>query len=251
MRSEKQILDSYKDLIKNVYGGEFLKFSVDVINAWVSKRTRGHIKKILEPNSLETAVMVLANAIYFKGIWHFQFEKKETRDSDFFSQSGETLQVPMMHQTATFRYDNNPSMQILEMVYKGYERFSRTKKVSMVVFLPKKRSGLPKVEDWITAELLQKSIASLQKRKVEVFFPRFSLETEYKLSKPIKDIGIAEAFTPSANFLGMSNDPGVIMIEEIIHKATIDVDEEGTVATAATAVRMTLGAPMQKPCCRS
>jgi serpin B len=234
MKIERQILDSYKNLIKSVYRGEFLEFSVGVINNWVSRQTRGHINRIVD--NMDAAVLVLVNAIYFRGLWDRQFEKENTRDSDFFLMSGKTARVPLMHQMNTFRYTENPSMQILEMVYKGHQRSGRLERVSMVIYLPKKRDGLAELERGVTAEFIQQTIASLRKCNVDVFFPRFSLETAYGLNEPIKGMGIAEAFTPDADFSGMTADPQGLRIDSIIHKATIDVDEKGTVATAATAL---------------
>jgi len=243
MKVERQILDSYKNLIKSVYRGEFLKFSANAINDWVSKQTRGHITKIVD--DLKTAVLMLVNAIYFRGVWDFQFEKDNTRDSDFYMMSRKSVPVPLMHQTDKFRYAEKPGMQVLDMVYKGHQRSGKLEQISMVVFLPRKRDGLAKFEGGLTAKFVQQSIASLREREVEVFFPRFSLETQYELYKPVKDMGMTEAFTPEANFSGMTAEPAGLMIDSIIHKAMIDVDEEGTLATAATALLMPTAAPFR------
>jgi serine protease inhibitor len=240
MKAEKQILASYKSLIKNVYRGDILDFSVNAINDWVSRQTRGHITHIVD--NLNTAVLILVNAVYFKGLWDFQFDKHETKDSDFYLLSAKTARIPLMHQIDTFRYAEKPAMQILEMVYKGCKQSGTPEQLSMVVFLPKKRNGLPKLEKRITAEYVQKTIASLTERRVKIFFPRFNLETEYELKEPVKDMGMAEAFTQNADFSGITDNPEGLMIQSIIHKATINVDEEGTVATAATAIKEVSGA---------
>jgi serpin B len=240
MKVKRDILDSYKNLIKSVYRSEFLEFSADVINAWVSKQSRGHINKIV--GDLKTSVLMLISAIYFRGVWDSRFEKYKTRESDFFLPSGKIVQVPLMHQTDAFRYVKIPTVQILEMAYKGYKRPGALEKLSMVVFLPRKRNGLPELEKSITAEFIQQSIASLQRRTVEVFFPSFRLDTTYELLVTLEGMGMAEAFTQSANFSGMTDNPEGLMIESVIHKATIDVDEQGTVATAATALGMEFGA---------
>jgi serpin B len=198
------------------------------------------------------AVLILVNAIYFRGVWEYQFKKGKTRESDFFLTSGETARVPLMSQKATFRYAEKHAIQILEMEYKRYKRSGTTERVSMIVFLPSERDGLPKLEEEFTAEFIQQSIASLRKLEVEVFFPRFSLETAYKLNEAIKNMGIVAAFTEDANFSGMTDDPRGLKIESIIHRATIDVGEKGTVAAAATMVEMTLiGLPPPPPVFRA
>lgn len=251
VKSEGQILKSYRNLIKSVYGGEILKFSSDVINKWVSKKTHRHVREIVNDAALANAGLMLLNAIYFRGIWENQFKKGKTRESDFFLTSGETVRIPLMNQKASFRYAKKPAIQILEMEYKGYKRSGTTERVSMMVFLPSERDGLPKLEEEFTAEFIQQSIASLQKLEVEVFFPRFSLDTKCKLNKAIEDMGIVAAFADNADFSGMTDDPRGLKIESIIHRATIDVDEKGTVAVAATMVGMLLGPPPSLPVFRA
>jgi len=244
--NDRYILDSYKDFIRNVYGGEFLEFSASHINNWVSKKTHGHIKEIIDPSSFGTTLLVLLNAVYFKGVWQFQFKKNKTSDSDFFLPSGKTVQVPMMHQVAFFPYDENPSMQILEMIYRG-----KIRDISMVVFLPKERNGLHRFEESISAKMLQKNMRNLRKREVEVFLPRFRIEAGYRLDDAFKDMGMVDAFTTDADFSGMTDNPDGLMFEKILHKATIDVDEKGTVAAAVTAMMMTLGSYQPPPVFRA
>jgi serpin B len=244
--SDRHILDSYKDFIKNVYGGEFLEFSAGHINNWISKKTRGRIKKIIDPSSLGTTLLILLNAVYFKGVWQFQFKKNNTSDSDFYLPSGKTVQVPMMRQVALLPYDENPSMQILEMAYRG-----RMRDISMVVFLPKERNGLSRFEEIISAKLLQQNMSNLREREVEVFLPRYSIEAGYKLNNAFRGMGMVDAFTTDADFSGMTDNPDGLMFEKILHKATIDVDEKGTVAAAATAMMMTLGSYNPPPVFRA
>lgn len=121
----------------------------------------------------------------------------------------------------------------------------------MVVFLPKERNGLQRFEESISAKLIQQNMRNLRKREVEVFLPRFRIEAGYELSNAFKDMGMVDAFTTDADFSGMTDNPEGLMFEKILHRATIDVDEKGTVATAATAMMMTLGSYEPPPVFRA
>jgi len=214
------------------------------INAWVSEKTRGKIREIVKPEMIsEMLRLILVNAIYFKGDWENKFEKDFTIDEPFYDPKPVAKLVPLMRQTETFSYADDGVVQVLGMPYKGNE-------LSMIAVLPKKRDGLPAVEGNLRPELLDKWQGMLSPQRVEVWFPKFKLETDYDLAPDLRAMGMALAFNPTgADFSGML-DPklGRLFISFVIHKAFVEVNEKGTEAAAATAVGMELAsARMPEP----
>jgi len=209
------------------------------INTWVAEQTRGKIKNIID--SIDTEMrLILINAIYFKGMWEKTFDKKYTKDEHFTLISGEKLLVPMMHQTKNFNYLEEEQFQILEMPYKENLIFGTSERISMVIFLPKRFNSLSDLENLLTYEMIEDYLSRLREQytqKVKVFFPRFTINMKYQLTKCLSDLGITEAFTKNADFSGISKEP-VIFISDIIHKAFVEVNERGTEAAAVTAIRV-------------
>ena len=211
------------------------------INAWVECQTNKKIKDLIKKGVLDSLTrLVLANAIYFKGIWASQFEKSATKDDKFWVTSDTSVDVPLMSQQCEFKYMENAHMQILELPYGGEE-------LSMIVLLPKKIDGLLQVETWLTAENLKAFLPLLHKRKVVVYLPRFKMRSRFGLETTLASMGMPDAFKPSiADFSGMDG-TRMLYISAVIHKAFVDVNEEGTEAAAATGVVMTLTAAPVTP----
>jgi serpin B len=200
------------------------------INAWVEDRTREKIKELLKPGVLTPLTrLVLTNAIYFKGNWASEFKKERTSDAPFHVTPERTVNVPTMRQTAKFGYTDTPGLQVLEMPYVGGE-------LSMVVLLPKKADGLAEFEATLSAAQLKTWVSRLRTRKVAVFLPKFKLEFGIGLAKTLAAMGMPRAFDDRrADFSGMDG-TRELYISAVIHKAFVDVNEEGTEAAAATAV---------------
>ncbi|HAH07293.1 MAG TPA: hypothetical protein DCM05_12355 [Elusimicrobia bacterium] len=221
--------------------------SSDKVNAWVAARTNDKIKSIVSPAMFAGALrLVLTNAVYFKGNWLDEFDKSATRDEPFFFGGGQKS-VPLMNRKGDYRYAEAPELQVLGMPYKG-------KELSMVVLLPKAKDGLPALEAALTKEKLDAWVASLSEGEVVVTFPKFKLETDYSLTDTLKAMGMPLAFTrcglgaPCADFSGII-DPAKdqLSIDVVLHKAFVEVNEEGTEAAAATAVGMVGAASMPPP----
>ncbi len=172
--------------------------------------------------------LVLTNAIYFKGNWQLQFKKEQTRNEPFKLGGDKTVSAPLMHQQARFGYFDAPDFQLLEMPYSGND-------LSMVVLLPKKLDGLASLEKGLTAGNLGAWLKGAREQKVRVTLPRFRLTAEFELSKALAGLGMPSAFSQSADFTGMGGSPGELSLSAVIHKAFVDVNEEGTEAAAATA----------------
>lgn len=213
--------------------------AVRTINSWVADNTKQKIQNLIDGLDRET-VMVLVNAIYFKGKWAEPFKKEMTRDGDFTLASGEKTTVPMMHQTKKFAYSETDAMQILEMPYVG----NRT---SMVVILPRDPAGIAKIEDQLETQTLARWTSWLNSpREVIVTLPKFKMTWgTFDLKPAFENLGMHAPFSgTNADFSGMKEMKGTldrIVISKILHKAFVEVNEEGTEAAAATAVIMVRG----------
>lgn len=232
------ILKSYLESAQTLYQANLksVDFGKDktreYINTWVEAETNGKIKNLFAPNSLDkNTSLILVNAIYFKGKWIKTFKKDNTNNALFHVNENVKIPVPMMSQTERFNYGFVEEMdaQFIELPYENDD-------FSMFIFLPNKISGLQKVIEQITLELLMKSTDSknMQKTKLEIHIPRFKIEESYDLTSHLKNMGMLDAFSQKANLSGIS-DVG-LFVSKVIHKAFIEVNEEGTEASAATGV---------------
>ncbi len=199
------------------------------INGWVEEKTKDRIRDLLKPGVLSRdTTMVLANAIYFKGRWLDEFDKKQTKDAPFHLADGKTVTAPLMHRTGAYRYGQFDGLQVLETPYQGGD-------LSMVVVLPEKPDGLPAVDKQLSADQLAKWVAGLKEvKKCNVYLPRFKMTWDAELNDPLRKLGMTAAFA-GADFSHMATaSPG--SIAAVVHKAFGDVNEEGPEAAAATGV---------------
>lgn len=204
------------------------------INAWALKETRDKIRDLLAPGVLTRDTrLVLTNAIYFKGTWAEPFNKALTKDAPFATADGSKVPVPLMKLGAALTAVDRPAdpYQAVELPYHGQQ-------VAMLLVVPRKPDGLPAVEAKLTAAWLAELTRSLESRPGStLFLPRFKVETKYELKEPLTAMGLGRAFGDRADFTGMAT-AEQLMIDKVIHKALVEVNEEGTVAAAATAVTM-------------
>jgi len=203
------------------------------INDWVEKKTMNKIKDLIQPGHLDALTrLTLVNAIYFKGQWLYQFDKANTKDAPFWITPDTSVDVPTMYAKAKFGYDDRDSLQILELPYKGRE-------ISMFIILPYEKEGLDRIQNSLTAKKLTEWTMNTSTKEVKVYLPRFSITSEFDLPDALKALGMKNAFIKGkANFSGMDGRKNWLYISDAIHKAFVDVDEEGTEAAAASAVMM-------------
>jgi len=199
------------------------------INRWTEQHTREKIKNLLPAGSLDAQTrLVLTSAIYFYGKWQDPFVTSRTQPAPFTLLTGATAEARFMNQTARFGYAETPSAQILEM------RYTATG-IAFDVLLPKALAGLPELEKSLTPESLAGWLGTLASRNVEVSLPKFRAESEFSLRRALSTMGMPAAFSDRADFSGI--DPkGRLSISEAVHKAFVDVSEEGTEAAAATGI---------------
>jgi serpin B len=173
--------------------------------------------------------LVLTNAIYFKGDWAATFKKELTKEEPFHVTADKKADAPLMHRTEEYGYMDGGSFQALELPYSG-------KNLTMIVLLPKKVDGLADFEKDLTADKLTEWVGGLREQKVIVSLPKFKTTQRVSLARTLIEMGMKNAFTSGADFSGLGGSPGELALSDVIHKAFIDVNEEGTEAAAATAV---------------
>jgi serpin B len=204
----------------------------NTINSWVEEKTRDRIKDLIAKGAISPMMrLILTNAIYFKAAWDSKFPDHATQDMPFHVSGSSQVPVSMMVQKEDFRYMETKRFQALEMPYEASA-------LSMIVFLPKTVDGLLDLEKSLSSEKLDGWIAALRREEVNVYFPRFKITSSFSLSTSLKALGMVDAFSQtSADFSGMTAAER-IFISEVIHKAFVAVDEDGTTAAAATAVML-------------
>nr|NP_995758.1 serpin 42Da, isoform G [Drosophila melanogaster]AAS64785.1 serpin 42Da, isoform G [Drosophila melanogaster]CAD21900.1 serpin 4 [Drosophila melanogaster] len=214
------------------------------INNWVEQRTNHLIKDLVPADVLNSeSRLVLVNAIHFKGTWQHQFAKHLTRPDTFHLDGERTVQVPMMSLKERFRYADLPALDAmaLELPYKDSD-------LSMLIVLPNTKTGLPALEEKLRLTTLSQITQSLYETKVALKLPRFKAEFQVELSEVFQKLGMSRMFSDQAEFGKMLQSPEPLKVSAIIHKAFIEVNEEGTEAAAATGMFMSLTSlPMPKP----
>ncbi|HEY4330011.1 MAG TPA: serpin family protein, partial [Phycisphaerae bacterium] len=258
------VSDSQKFFQAGVVNVDFVKNSDGArqqINEAVAAQTHEKIKDLLPAGSVDrSTALVLTNAIYFKGTWETPFAKSSTTDQPFHVDGKKDVTVAMMKSpnSASYGFTETDEAQVLSLPYKGTENAPAGRSgrgtagggnmLSMVIVLPKKVDGLAEVEKEVVAGNVDKWTGSLRRQAVQVFVPRFKMTTQFELSSELKGMGMTEAFSPAADFSGISGSAeGKLFISAVLHKAFVEVNEEGTEAAAATGVVMSRSAMMANP----
>jgi serpin B len=239
-------LPEYVDVARRWYGADAINLdfindpegSRATINRWVEEKTEEKIPDLLPRGSIDALTrLVITNAIYFKGTWADQFDPEKTREEEFRIGPGEVVTVQMMQRAdTTYGYSETDTLQVLEMPY----AHGSGSELSMLILLPKE-DNLTAAEEALGAidDLRQ----PLGKQRVDVFFPKFTLDVGYSLPEMLAEMGMPTAFTDGADFSGMDGTRD-LSISDVVHKAFVDVNEEGTEAAAATGVVV---GPMSAP----
>ncbi|MCG9133269.1 serpin family protein [Candidatus Poribacteria bacterium] len=208
--------------------------TLTTINQWVNTNTNGKIEKILDEINPD-AVLFLINAIYFKGTWQTEFDPLHTRDGTFHLGTGDEKQVPMMTRTGDYRsYENHEEkFQAISLPYGDGQ-------MSMYIFLPYSESDLNTFLEGLNAENWESWMSQFHEKEVFLSIPKFKLEYEKTLNNPLQSLGMGIAFAPmAADFSRMADLETLgknLYIGEVLHKAVVEVNEEGTEAAAVTSV---------------
>ena len=224
-----------KDYQANVNQADFKTASAAVIrqvNDWVAERTKDKIKEILPAGSVDAQTrLVLANAIYFKGLWATPFPPGATLSAPFHLGPGSDVKASLMHRTGTMRYMEGDAYQAVEVPYSGNQ-------LALVILLPRAVDGLNKLEGDLSPAFLSATLTGLKEQPVDLFVPSFEMSSSFALGNVLKTLGMADAFGPAADFSGMDGARD-LFISHVFHKAWVEMNEKGTEAAAATATVMT------------
>ncbi len=234
-------LDSFLSLLRQYYNVQItgvdyqnnVQAAQNTINQWVAEQTQNKITELIPADALnELTRLILVNAVYFKGKWASPFEKELTTTKTFWVTSEHQIKVPMMQQAGKFSYAKHEDIQVLELPY-GIGNFS------LMILLPRTRNGLAELEKNLSLQTLYQWVQPLYPQQVEVCLPRFQVNFKSELSHTLTEMGITDAFNEhKANFSGMDGQQKWLYIQKVFHQAGIEVNEEGSEATAASAVQM-------------
>lgn len=209
------------------------------INEWVAEQTEDRIKDLIPPGLLSAMTrLVLTNAVYFKAQWQDPFLESATADGPFYRPDGSSVTVPMMRQTENLGYYAEDGLQVVELPYAGGTH-------SMLILLPEE-GGLAELAAGLDEARLRELVEGLERQSVALTLPRFEYEAEFALGEMLAAMGMPTAFSPGADFSGMTTEAD-LFISEVVHKAWVAVDEKGTEAAAATAVIMVEAAMPMEP----
>ncbi|XP_067134491.1 intracellular coagulation inhibitor 2-like [Centruroides vittatus] len=230
----KEILQIYYGaLVKELDFEGSAEKSLEEINQWVEENTNRKIPKLLDelPPDL---IMMLLNAVYFKGIWQKKFDPELTQDATFYNDGVNEVTVSMMNIKDHFPYVWYPQKRLsaVELPYKGED-------ISMLIILPLRHDQLDEIEKNLDEEGLKDIISRLKilPTKIDVSIPKFNLEDCRKLKSNLTYLGLDNIFNRNADFTGINNDND-LLVSEILHKATIEVNEEGSEIAAVSGIEL-------------
>ncbi|NXC94620.1 ZPI inhibitor, partial [Certhia familiaris] len=201
------------------------------INQNINKTTKGKITGLFEELDRHNK-LVLVDYIVFKGKWVYPFNSKFTEMESFHINKYRSVQVPMMFKSDEINstFDKNLRCTVLKIPYKG--------NAHMLLVIPDKEGDYISIEDHLTTELVESWLGNMKTRKVDISFPKFKLEQKYKMKKLLQGLGIKNLFTRSAD-LSHLTDHKYVAVSQVVQKAVIEVDEEGTEAAAASGSEIT------------
>ncbi|XP_041976282.1 alaserpin-like isoform X8 [Aricia agestis] len=221
--------DVFNSEVKNI---DFVKNteSAAEINSWVEDQTNHRIKDLVDPSSLGgDTEAVLVNAIYFKGTWKYPFTKEATKEDDFHVSKDKTVKVQMMYNKEDYKYAESEELnaQVIEIPYNGDE-------ASMLIVLPKEVDGIKQLEEKLKdPSILEAVTKKMHEREVELYLPKFKIETTTNLKEILSNMNIKKLFSGAARLDNLLKGKSGLYVSDAIQKAFIEVNEEGAEAAAA------------------
>uniref|UniRef100_A0A8C6IPL3 Uncharacterized protein n=1 Tax=Melopsittacus undulatus TaxID=13146 RepID=A0A8C6IPL3_MELUD len=233
IQKDFRLKESFLNLSRQYFDMEFLSVDFEnftqakfVINQNINKRTKGKIPELFEEFNHHNKLL-LVDYVVFKGKWLYPFNSKFTEMETFHINKYRSVQVPMMFKSDKINstFDENLRCTVIKIPYRG--------KAHMLIVIPEKEGDYISLEDHLTTELVESWLGNMKPRKMDISFPKFKLEQKYKMKKLLNALGIKNLFTRSADLSHLTDQ------EYVVQKAVIEVDEEGTEATAASGSEIT------------
>lgn len=231
----------YERVVKDIYFSELRGVDFksnpegcrEIVNKWVLEKTKDKIKDLIPQDGVdELTRLIIANAIHFKDSWKTEFDPTETRQETFFLPNGTCLTPLMKAKKLRTGFCRSERYQMLSLPY-------RDESTDMVIVLPESEDIRPAVEASLVDIVENKNFSNPTSEQVDVWIPKFKIETDYSLVPTMKNLGITKVFTDRSNLSRITQDDPYLKVGGIFHKAFVDVNEEGTEAAAATAVVVT------------
>jgi serpin B len=227
------ITPAYRELLRKVYTAEvFENVTVEYINAWVSRKTQEEIPKILAKLA-DDSVAVLLSTIFLKAGFVKSFERRLTADADFYVSPEKIIKAPTMHRTDSLPMAQGSGYRVVCLSF-------TEPNLGIYVVLPNDKNGLAEVSDRLDfgqqAQLMRMLATAESVKDVDLALPRFKLGYEADLVGPFRQAGLRLAFANNADFSGATGVPGSIKIGDILHRASLELAEDGIKAAAVTAV---------------
>ncbi|KAM9555618.1 protein Z-dependent protease inhibitor isoform 1-T2 [Guaruba guarouba] len=238
IQKDFRLKESFLNLSRKYFDMEFLRVDFEnftqakfVINQNINKRTKGKIPELFEEFNRHNKLL-LVDYVVFKGKWLYPFNSKFTEMETFHINKYRRVQVPMMFKSDKINstFDENLRCTVIKIPYRG--------KAHMLIVIPEKEGDYISLEDHLTTELVESWLGNMKPRKMDISFPKFKLEQKYKMKKLLYALGIKNLFTRSAD-LSHLTDQEYVAVSQVVQKAVIEVDEEGTEATAASGSEIT------------
>lgn len=200
------------------------------VNAWCSQQTDGMIPTIIDDNS-ENSVLIILNALCFRGIWHNKFDTELTTEAYFYPPSGSSIKAAYMNQTEEFDYEKTTDYEILSMDYGNGD-------YSMQFILPAAEKSLSSVINMLSEKTWSDVVNNLEKTEIKVFLPRFTIDfSSENLSEILQNLGIVSMFSEKADFSNLTTEAD-LCVTQVTQKAHIEVDEDGTRAAGITKIEI-------------
>ncbi|CAH1103652.1 unnamed protein product [Psylliodes chrysocephalus] len=243
--NKQRLLDSYKKIIMQYYNADFKsldfsnpQYAASVINQWASDSTHGNINEVISSQMIspETYV-IISNALYFKGKWKTSFDERSTAPKCFHIPSKGCTQVQMMHISNNFNYNyiNTLRAYVVEIPYQD--------KFSMLLILPSSDTNVRSIIRDLPHHRLTSILNNLTKSEIVLEIPKFSFEYSVDLVEYLKQLKIRDVFGPKANLSKIIQGNNAL-VNNLLHKTKIEVDEHGTVAAASTSAMII---PLMQP----
>lgn len=231
------VLTEYLDLLTQSFAAEVSKANLadeqsrKNINTWVKNSTGGKIEDLLTEPLPPNTKMVLLNAIYFKGLWDTPFDASFTSSAPFYNGGTEQVTVDMMRNEVRvpYAYHEATDADVADLPYAGLD-------YSMTIVLPRDHSGAEALRQRLSWPVFQNMLSHLQQQRLTLALPRFKLEGAYKLKQPISQLGAKKMFDERQADLSGITGSRDLFVHDVIHKAVVEVNEEGSEAAGASGV---------------